>query len=569
MKTEFIRNFLTGNNIELDRFISHINFDLLSGSFIKNNIYKDSIQFGETNSGFYIFSEYSPAVFTSCYKYSGLSGSGLFDGNNELKLNINNALSHESIFLNYVNNIENYSGSSIKGKIKTLLDISSEEGLANRFSYSVGLTDRNDLSINFSGTRSGVTEIHKGFIYDNPSQNNIISFNIKPNKISLYQHDIGANTFKDYTVELGQDYEHIYKDIYIGNKARFKSNIFTGFSGVLKDVILISQNLNEDQLLRLAKIVAQTGEYHSSILKTANPYILYYSGIVNPTGIIGSGITGYEQVVRETIQVECGVEDKNCDIYTLSGVTGYITGYKIEYATGQEYADNYNQSQTLPKYDFSIISNYSNYDINSLLLNNNSIFEIQTYPFQLNLDIISGAKIDYIPNNLTRIFYNGKITRDFIYNNNSIEISGAININSGVTSILNINTESLYLSGYSINSMVPDINIDLSKINNFSLFLEGFKLIENKDYFINSNRLYFNNPIIDKRLLIIQDPYKYRFTGDKNNFNYDFDIISNQHLLWIDGILKYEGIDYGYNRYNLNGGFFNSIKSNNIKIISK
>ncbi|NBP14241.1 hypothetical protein EBU95_07555 [bacterium] len=567
MKTEFIKNFLSGQRIEPEQFLSHINFDYISGSFVKNNIYKDINQFGETQSGYYIISQYSPAVFMSCYKYPDISGSGLFDGSNALKIKIDNILNNKCLMLNYINNIEDYSFSPSKGKGKTLLDISSSEDSQDKFSYSVYLTDRNDIFINFSGVSSGIFEKYNGFMHDNFPSGNVLSLNLKNNKIILYQYDICANTFREHTVELVNSYTKIPLDIYVGNKVKYKNIFSTGFSGIMKDIVLINQNLDEDQLLNLSKISIQTGEIYTSTSKNQNPYILYYSGVVNPNAIIGSGITGYTQVTSELINLKCEFGDKNCEVYTVSGLTGIITGSKIEYQIGQQYQDTLLADKIIPIYDLDRASDYSSYNIKNLLPNPNSVFEIQTYNYDLDLELISGYQINYLPSSLKNIFYNGKITRDFITGSNSVTIINPT-VSGNIALLIN-NNYNIYISGYNINQNIVDNNINLSNIDKFNIFLDGLKIIENKDYFRSGNYLYFNNNIINKDLIISEDIYNFRMTGKVDALEYLPKIYPNRHLIWIDGILKYEGLDYGSPKHYLNGGFFNNVTPSNIKILSR
>jgi hypothetical protein len=665
MNTNFISNFLSGEGINLDRFYSHINFINVSGSIVKNSVYPNETQFGSNVSGNFIFDEYHPSVFTSCYKYSDLSGSGLFDANNSLKLNQRLNSGQKTILLHFENEVSNnYANTNLIGKNKVLFDFCSPESSTDQFSYSVSLTDKNDMLIEFSGQKSGIVEYNKSFVKDSLPDKNIICLSLKNNRINLIQPDVNTNTFIYNELKINQNYDDVTKEMYIGNKVNFIKNTHTGFSGVLKDVIVINQILNENQLLRLTKIVGQTGELYSGINLTPDPYKIYYSGKVNPTGIIGTGIIRYDRVVQETINTNCG-DNSSCNIYVLSGVTGLLTGYKIEYSAEEQITEDFTNQKIYPMYDPNLFNNYSDYNIKDLLTNTRDIYEIQTYEDDVLSDIYTGSGLNYLPDDLNYIFYNGRVVKDFITGLNSLKISGAKQMifvsgakkesrvngsyiesgiynynryingipvpvtkktlyasinesnyfirwtnNSGWTIIGNnmpiygssenvsnpdeislsswfsysgyinmpnirkyqyiniikkLNSKSLYFVDYTVNKYISNTGIDLSYFNKYNVFLDGLKLIEHKDYGKIGNSIYFDFDINNKKLLILEDSYTEKITG--NNISDNLKIYPKKHLLWVNGLLKIDGIDYNNKKYNLNGGYFNNIERNNIQIL--
>ena len=659
MNTNFISNFLSGQGVNLDKFYSHINFANLSGSIIKNNVYPNEIQFGSNISGNFIFNEYHPAIFTSCYKYNNFTGSGLFDGNNSLKLNQKLDSGQMIILVHYDNKINNnYLNTNLIGKNKVLFDFSSSPSGSDQFSYSVSLTDKNDMLIEFSGQKSGSVEYKKSFLKDSLPDKNIICLSLKNNSIDLFQLDINMNTYTSNTLKIDQNYNNIIKEVYVGNKFNFVKSNHTGFSGVLNDVIIINQTLDENQLLGLTKIIVQTGEFYSGINFAPDPYKIYYSGVVNPTGIIGTGIIRYDRVIQETLSINCG-GSSNCNIYASSGVTGFITGYKVEYSAQEQVSqDNINQ-KIYPIYNSNLFNNYSDYNIKDLLTNSGDIYEAQAYNDNVNLDIYTGSGLNYLPDDLNYIFYNGKIIKDFMTGINYLKISGAkqmvsisgsqqakangLYIESGVydfpvvvtkktlyasisqnnyfirwtstsgwtivgdnmpiygsssnanspdeiaksswssysgyTNMPNVvkyqyinvvkklNSKSLYFPNYIVNKYISNTGIDLSYFNQFNVFLDGLKLIENKDYGKIDNSIYFNFDINNKNLFILEDYYSQKVTG--YDIDHNFKIYPQKHLLWINGLLKIDGIDYNNQKYNLNGGYFNNIERSDIQIFMR
>jgi hypothetical protein len=663
MQTEIISNFLSGENISKDLFYAHINFDKVSSSFVQNNVYKDEIQFGQDASGEFLFKEYNPALFSSCYKYSNYSGSGIFDGSNSLYLNKKITNENITIFLHQNNAIN---PTSLSGKSKIFIDICSSSGSQNTFSYSVGLTDKNDIIIEFFGNRSGITEYKKTFLNNTVPDKTVLALQIKNESFNIHRFDINANIFSSSSLQI-KDYNDISKDIYFGNKNNFIKNYHTGFSGVLNDLVIFDQILDENQLLDLSRLVAATGSFYSGVNLYSNPYKLYYSGKMNPTGILATGIIRYDRVLSEIYDLGCA-GNSSCKVYVLSGVTGLITGNKIEYALQEDIPQNTISGRFYPIYNTDIMNIYSDFDIKNIL-KPNDLYEIQTYSETLNKTISSGFSLKTLPNNSDQIFHDGKLFRNFISGQNDYLISGAINNlglkvkntqdqildgeyiasglynytllsgppffipifsdkkalytspgtnnfirwtdNSGWTFVKNNapiygstqNTSSpnqisnwfaysnylgaptielkinsicwiknplnrtLTFSGYSINSMIEAPNIDLNNFVKYNVYLDGIKLIENRDYYKSNNSIKFINSISNKELFITEDLYLNRITGNINNINIDSKIYNDKHLLWINGLLKIDGIDYGTTKYSLNGGFYNNVRQQNIQIL--
>jgi hypothetical protein len=130
-----------------------------------------------------------------------------------------------------------------------------------------------------------------------------------------------------------------------------------------------------------------------------------------------------------------------------------------------------------------------------------------------------------------------------------------------------LNSKSLYFPNYIVNKYISNTGIDLSYFNQFNVFLDGLKLIENKDYGKINNSIYFNFDINNKNLFILEDYYSQKVTG--YDIDHNFKIYPQKHLLWINGLLKIDGIDYNNQKYNLNGGYFNNIERSDIQIFMR
>ena len=99
MKIEFITGYLNDNQRSTGSLEIFYDFSGISGFFVPNRFYDKEVQFSQINGGFQISKEYYPGIFVSCYQESGISGSGIFEGKNTLK--VLNDLTGDSISLFY------------------------------------------------------------------------------------------------------------------------------------------------------------------------------------------------------------------------------------------------------------------------------------------------------------------------------------------------------------------------------------------------------------------------------------------------------------------------------------
>jgi hypothetical protein len=569
MKLEFLTGYLKENQRNPDSLKIYYDFSGMSGFFVPNRIYGDQTQFNSIPGGFSVNKDYYPGIFISCYKESGLfTGSGIFEGTNNLK--VLNKLSGDnlSLFYNFgamnCNKSFNVGPKQIvipTGKIQVLSYIESKNLNNNPFEIILGLNDAYKLTLEFSGTISGnKEENYKSTNLGELSFQNIGGLRLNDKIIEHTYLDFIEDEVFNNTMSLTGSYFNQEKNIYIGNMPSGKSrNGYTGFIGQLDDFIAFEEYFDLNSSVGLSKIFIKTGEATKIINLTGVIYNIISSGFLNPTGIIGTGITGYRMVPsEEIIDSSCGT---SCVVYVQSGVTGLITGEKIEYIiAGQE---EYNVSQQNIKYnlyDEDYAANFTkNYIVFDAKLDKDDVFDIQLYK-----DVDTKVEIpDY------SFLNKNYLTQDILVGKQLLIFFNGVNISSGNYQILgsenkfavtsydkDINDTINYsLSSYSdIESYLFDnINNPISgytsggQISNkkYNIFLNGQKLISGLNYKISgaSNYLYLKDDLSEGEIYVIQDNFLTGITGTNLKL-YNPSIKYNNERIWMNGIFQNKNENY-------------------------
>lgn len=499
MKLEFITGYLSENQRNTGSLEIFYDFSGISGFFVPNRLYGNEVQFLNIGGGFQINKEYYPGLFISCYQETGFTGSGIFEGVNNLKAFNNLSGDNLSLFYNFgrLNCNKDFSINSKQiitptGKIQILSYIESKNQ-NNPFEIILGLNDAYKLTLEFSGKISGSTEEKfKSTNYAELAFENAAAIRINNNNLEFGYFDIIENEISNNIINLTGAYFNQEKNIYIGNMPTGKYREgYTGFIGVVDDFVAFNEYFDLNISAGISKLFIKTGEEFILTPITGVSYNIITSGFLNPTGILGTGITGYEIVPsEEIINADCG---ETCIVYVKSGVTGIITGEKIEYVIVNQ--DSYTVTEEITKnnlYDQDYASKFTkNYIVFTPSLDSQDIFNINLYkdvnaivdsPNYSFLDKVYIADDDLTEKNLL-IFFNGvniasneyqitasedkfKITKYDPDQNDLIlyALSSKSNFNDQIV----IGSNSILLTGITSDK--------------YNLFLNGQKLINNYNY---------------------------------------------------------------------------------------
>jgi hypothetical protein len=277
----------------------------------------------------------------------------------------------------------NSSNNFLKGKAQTILNLKSETNATNPFDLKVAITNNFKPIIEFSGNYNGnIVHFNKICIGELGNQS-IVSLNGSRNNISVCYHDFLSNRNFCETIDTTYNFLDQGKEIYIGNNfTGYNGSYYTGYRGLLDDVVLFTGLLDPSIELSLSKLFIKTGERIGTQTTIQTNYNLLSSGYLT-TGYIGTGITGYELVQTQQI-VNC---TDNCLFYVKSGVTGLLTGEVIQYRLVQSESISYNETGiNIPDYDSGNANVFAkNYLILYKPIDNKDYVEVQSYELFDNL----------------------------------------------------------------------------------------------------------------------------------------------------------------------------------------
>lgn len=571
MNINYLNNYFSEKAIDKNLIQLYYDFSFVSGVFLKNKIYDDKIQFYPVSSGFFIDKKYSPAFFNTKYGEINFTGSGVFQGTNTLQIFQESLSSDNSLFLNFANLscnknfILNSNPISIPtGRIQALSYIKSKNN-ANPFRITLGLNDANKLTLEFSGK----SEVYK---IVNPSElsfQNICCLKFGAQSLQIDYYDIIENEINSSKMFLTGSYFNQSKEFYIGNIASGDTNnLYTGFFGTIDDALLVNNYLDNSKSFDISKIFIKTGELVNITDLTGIKLDIINSGYINPTGIIGTGITGYINIKTE----EALISGNITGIYIESGISGFLTGEKIEFTT-------YNQStvittgQRIEKfdlYDEKYAGNFTkNYIVFNQKLDNEDIFEIQYYldsQMKINYADYSALSDTYLTednifNKNTSIYFNGlRLASGENYNSidvNKFTVSNYITgfkdsadsifyVSSSLTGNKTYTTyfdQSAVFGNYYLAYTFTESSSQWDKLN---VFLNGQKLISGLNYLISgfgSNKLYIQNSLPSGVLVMIKDDFILSVTGS-NVKTITPQLIYNNEQIWVNGVYQHKFDDY-------------------------
>jgi hypothetical protein len=566
----FKDNYRNENALEV-----YYDFSGISGFFVPNRVYDDNIQFGTASPpSFYVNEEYYPGIFTSCYNLQNYTGSGLFTGTTTLRVLNNLSGDHLTLFYNFGNFncgdsfslVSNSSTGLYKipsGKIQVLSHIKSTYN-TQPFEIILGLNNANKMTLDFSGRTTGVSEIYKSINNAELANQNISSLRLNSNNIEYTYFDIIEDEIYNKIIPLNNNYFQQPKKIYIGNfESGSTRDHYTGYFGLIDDFTAYSEYIDESFCNDLCKLHIKTGERTGLVTTTSIQRNLIQSGYLNPTGVIGSGITGYALIPSNSIiNAACG---ENCVVYVKSGITGILTGEKIEYKiVGQENINSSTEQIIYNLYNENYACNFTKTSIVfTPKLDQDDFFDINYYKDFTNrveTPVYSQLNNNYITNdNFVEknklIFFNGVNigSGDYIITGSS-NSKFSINLYDKETEDLVTYSISdytgstgarFYYNGNSAQVFVAPVSSPLFRSPN--LFLNGQKLIFGYNYSLVTTqalrRIILQTGTIPTGIIdLISDNFTRSITG--SNVKYISSGNYNNERIWVNGIFQNKNENY-------------------------
>ena len=562
MNINYINRTLSGANINPYSLKVLYNFDHREGPFVTNEVYTGIIQY-ETSPNLLIYKEYLPGIFLSCYgaENQTIYNSGLFSGNTLLKVSDTIPDDHFSLFLNYSNSQKCNYNYNPTGKNEILSYISSDSSSTYPFEVIIGINNANRIFLEFSGsTGLNHKEIYRKTIIQEPADQNIISLTINRDLLDINYHNFIEEEINSRSFKLDNNYFNQNKNIYFGQKPTGKSDIKnTGFYGVIDDILIFNEYISPNIGQVISKDFIKTGELVTGIIVNSITYNTINSGYVNITGIIGTGITGYQNVLYQQINLDCG---DNCTFYIKSGITGFLTGEKIEYkiveqetvesSTGEYIIDYYDLNygvkfsknkiifnQPIDQKDIFEINYYNQFN-NIKNLNYSPAFSIYSANENLSgnkfLLFLNGVNIDYSG----YLFLSGR--------NNQFQLQDQIKDNNDLVKYYRTDealafVEKLYTGGYNSPS---NPFFTFHYLTPYNFYLNGIKLISGNTVNISaissSRRVYFSSNSPTGIFYAIRD-YNTKFQIGSGLQKVDAQNYVSKNI-WLNGILQEKNDKY-------------------------
>jgi hypothetical protein len=562
MNIQFLTGYLEKNQRNSGSLEIYYEFTGMSGLFVPNQLYQGQTQFYNIPGGFGVNGQYSPGIFSSSYQESGFTGSGVFDGITNLR--VINQLTGDSISLFY--NFSSYScaksfnigSKSITiptGYIQILSYIESKSN-STPFEIILGINDAYKLTLEFSGSTGQNNEIHKSINLSELSLQNPVGLRLNKNNIEYTYFDIIEDEINNQSINLTGNFFNQSKNIYIGNFPTGKSRAnYTGFIGIIDDFVACDEYFDSNLSMGLSKLFIKTGESIELRNITGVKYNIIQSGFLNPTGIIGTGITGYRIVPSED-------SFGSTTVYISSGVSGVLTGEKIEYrVVSQEQYSIKQQVVQTDLFDEDYASRFTkNYIIFTPKLDSTDIFEVQLYND-------SQSKIEFPEYGILNDIY---VNQDNLTNKNVLIFFNGINISSGdytITSNGNKFTISSYnkdiddtvsyvlssytgIENYAFSNTTGSVHngyVFVGKLNNkkYDVFLNGQKLISGENYLISGldYNLYLKTDLAAGEVYTYEDNFISGTTGTNIKL-YNPSISYNNEKIWVNGLFQNKNENY-------------------------
>ena len=540
----FEKNFLETGNL-----VAFYSFDNPSGKVVFNQLYSSGDHF-ITGDSSKIDVDLYPAISvgsTSNPTSSTPAGSGYFDYTDRLQVGTGINVEDWCVFFNFLQSTPP-SGVSSSILASTMSNPNDTSGV------NIGLNAANKVYVDFinsSGNRQ--TYVHSQEL---SNFNNLVSVGKDGESLEIIYHDFinDKNDLEVFDVSGAKN----STDWFIGAMPTMYGG-YTGFSGYFDDILITKGGYAE-----AAKNIISDAFFTTGLESGYNKEVVVYSNEVtgrtlNYTGVTGTGVTGYENVLVDTVN---GVP-----IYNSSGVTGLLTGITVEYLTGGLNISGTGISGVEPYNDFDF--NYANKYADNCLIFNKKIdtslkYEIYTFNSGYTGQQVQGLNEELIYNYddntfITLTGYSGQNLNaymdgsavysgsGFSFNNYLVEFTGSFDIeNTGIYDFISGQQVATSYTG-----SAGTISLTNAKYFNKDVYLDGKKLISGIEWSGTASAIEIDASSSESGtyffLPLHSEAYTYlsgnRVTGVAAQFvNSNTKLINEQ--IWLDGLRQKEGVDY-------------------------
>lgn len=356
MNRSILFDYLSDYSLDTGSLVGFYSFGEYSGDYTFNEKYSDAT--GSSISGGNVrFDTYPLVSLCSGETINSVSGSGYFDGNSAVQVGHKFDKENWTVILNYKS--DDFSANRNLGR--TLF--TSYTSGADSSGFSVGLNGAQKLYFEYkdSGNAKHIKTLNAEL-----GDKNIISISKSTNSksVELTFHDFLYDSSSTGTFDISDAFSGA-TDLTVSNKLYFGDYYqtgvadYTGFSGYLDNLLIFDNALAETDKRNLAKLMISSGYLKERRTEETFLYTGFSGYPTVTTGVTGSGITGYQNVLSGTISSRCGGSGVN--VYVSSGVSGGLTGTTVTYSSSSTVLTGTRLTLADPEIltDNSLLSKYS------------------------------------------------------------------------------------------------------------------------------------------------------------------------------------------------------------------
>ena len=260
-----------------------------------------------------------------------ISGSGFFDGETILEVGTEFNAKNYTIFVEYES--DDFAANNDVSRVL----FTTMSGKNDSSGVNMGLNGANKPYIEYVDSEGNIRTITS---YPELGKRNILSFSRDSvaNTFDIGFHDVfyGENTsvetFSTPNAFSGAVDKTFSDSFFIGDFYEHHGGSgYTGFSGYINDVIIFNESLAASQQKSFANMMIASDVSGTRTEILTNIVSGITGELVFTSGVIGSGVTGFQDVFSGLLQQKCGPD---IELFTTSGITGEITGTLYEFKTG-------------------------------------------------------------------------------------------------------------------------------------------------------------------------------------------------------------------------------------------
>jgi hypothetical protein len=541
MKKNILDTFMTRTAIDASSISVFYTFTSGQNDIVWNDLYTKDEHYCEGN----LLSNKIPGLsigYTDTPS-NPIAGSGHFTRNDILR--IGSGVSHEgwAAFMDFGN-----ANCNTDDQLKNIPEIllSSMDSVDAISGFSIGINNANKIFIEYNNknekeTRTLDKEL-ASFNVISASYNNIL------NQFELSYHDFPSATNESLSFSPSN---YIHSNTWHVGGTNFAAEQYTGYSGYVDDFLLFNKPIDRRTRNNFSEAFFVDEIAPASSTMTSGYRNLPLSAFVNPTGIIGTEITGYDCAPAVTVKQKIG---SDISLYSEIGLTGVKTGTTVEFTSsgsGLVPISVFNPEQIIHNTS-EVMLHAKKYILFTEDIESDDLYEFYLFKkpkpnlskassydpsrgaAQLNSAYKAGENINLYLNGVSQV-------SGSIYDVNELNIlsNGYYDFNDYI-SYDKVEGET-FSSGFAGNSV--NYFIDKASLTDEDIYLNGQKLVSGLNY-STAGSIITLYPALPEGEMSFMAQAKNITSIETGNAKGKIKTDSVDELIWLNGVKQQENIDY-------------------------